>query len=205
MALGEKKKEKWAIVLFWVPVEKLALNQVLEWSLAITESYSRLQSHQRKMYWLWELNGISAGNCLIVWKKNSLALGGPLRPHKSLLQRPGEGFICCSQVTLASSHDESPHKHIVTIICQYQWFWDYSDISDVHSPATLLWTLVHPLVSTIMQWTSHDWAAQYIISCRCNDTSEWGGKKDLSDFNHDKFVGARYTGLSVTDLLGFTL
>lgn len=67
------------------------------------------------MYELWELNGTSApaGNCLIVWKKDSLALGGPLKAHKSLLQKPGEGFICHRQVTLANNRDESPHEHSV--------------------------------------------------------------------------------------------
>lgn len=98
--------KKQSIALFWMPVEKLAINQALEWSMAIAESCSRLQSHQRKMYGLRDLSGTSAtaGNCLIVWKKNSLALGGLLKVHKSLLQKLGEGFICCR-------HSWVSHKH----------------------------------------------------------------------------------------------
>lgn len=119
---GEKKPP--AIVLLWVPVEKLALNHALEWSMAITESYSHLQSQPKKdvlSALVFFGNSRKLSYCL---EENFAGLGGSIKASQKPFTEARRRICCCRQVTL-TSNCKSPHKNLVAIISQYQWLRDY--------------------------------------------------------------------------------
>lgn len=70
-------------------------------------------------YWLWELSGMFCHSRKLSYclEEKFTGLGGSINTtQKPFTERPRERFICRRHVTLASNHDESPHKHIVATV-----------------------------------------------------------------------------------------